>query len=593
MKNSAFLGFILIIILGITVYANSLNGKFIWDDNFLVKNNIHIKSWSNMQDIFTKHIGAGTEVTGGKSPYYRPLQIVTYMIDYSLWGLNAKGYHITNVLIHILVALSVYWLINILSGNKIISLFTGIFFVVHPVHTEVVSYISSRADSLSALFIFLCLIFYIKYLNLNKVIFYFFMLLSYVLAILSREGSLIFPLLLLLYHYAFKKKLKIPQFLPILGITFTYILLRNIYLKPLLSYAVYNTTFLQRLPGFFIATTNYIRLLFLPFDLHMGYGDKLFSFIKPNVLLGILVLFLFSIYAFRKKSSNHLIFFGIFWFFIAGLPQSNLYPVGAYMAEHWLYIPSIGFFLVFSILLNNIWNLKNGKLFVIIIVTSLIGFYSYLTIKQNNYWKNPINFYETTLEYIHDDPRLYDGLGISYRNVGRSDKAITFHKKAIEIAPNFAPSYMNLGNAYFDIGETEKAISLFKKAIEIRPHHPIAYHNLGIVYKNAGNIEEAILLYKKAIEIAPYYGQAHVRLGEAYNDIGKTNEAIELYKKALQIDPHFAEAHNNLAEIYYSQKQYDLAVEHCVIAIRFGYNVRPEFAKLLLDYTKTNKLHEK
>ena len=101
-KKKFFLPIILIIILGFAVYGNSLNGQFIWDDEHLIENNPNIKSWSYLPRIFTEDIGAG----GGKEySFYRPLQMMTYMADYSLWRLNVKGYHLTNIILHILVAL--------------------------------------------------------------------------------------------------------------------------------------------------------------------------------------------------------------------------------------------------------------------------------------------------------------------------------------------------------------------------------------------------------------------------------------------------------------------------------------------------------
>ena len=158
----------LLIVLGFVVYGNSLCGEFLYDDILLVRDNIHIKDWTQIGSIFTKSIGSG--YFAGKLVSYRPLQMFTYMIDYSLYGLDVRGYHLTNTLIHILVALAVYWFINILYKKNILSLLASLLFLVHPIHTEAVSYISGRADPLAALFMLLCFIFYIKCIRLNKII---------------------------------------------------------------------------------------------------------------------------------------------------------------------------------------------------------------------------------------------------------------------------------------------------------------------------------------------------------------------------------------------------------------------------------------
>jgi hypothetical protein len=86
----------LIIIMGFAVYANSLKGEFVWDDFFFVKYNTFIKDWSNLLNIFMKDAGSG-QLIREKSAIYRPLQMVTYMIDYSIGGLNVLGYHVSDI----------------------------------------------------------------------------------------------------------------------------------------------------------------------------------------------------------------------------------------------------------------------------------------------------------------------------------------------------------------------------------------------------------------------------------------------------------------------------------------------------------------
>jgi len=145
-KMHIFFSVLLIIILGFAIYGNSLYGQFIWDDKYLIEKNITITNWSNLPRIFTEDIVSGA---GRRSQSYRPFQMLTYMIDFSLWKSDVRGYHLTNVLLHILVALGIYGLIITIFKDNLLSLLTGIFFVVHPIHTEAVTYVSGRADSLA------------------------------------------------------------------------------------------------------------------------------------------------------------------------------------------------------------------------------------------------------------------------------------------------------------------------------------------------------------------------------------------------------------------------------------------------------------
>jgi len=312
-KKHILFSVFLIIVLGFAVYSNSLGGEFLWDDRYLVKENIHIRDWSNLEQVFTRDIGAGA---GRKYNFYRPIQICTYMVDYSFWKMNPRGYHLTNILLHISVALALFWFINLLFQNRHLSLIASSLFVVHPIHTEVVSYISGRSDSLSALFMILCCIFYIKQLTLKNISIFMLMVASYALALLSRESSLILPAALLLYHFTFQKKIKPAFFCPLLALSFIYVILRLTVLKFTTPEAAQvSTVLLERLPGFFVVLFKYIQLLFLPFNLHMEYGGKLFAFSDPKAIFGILIFVILVIVAFRKREENNLVMFSVLWFF--------------------------------------------------------------------------------------------------------------------------------------------------------------------------------------------------------------------------------------------------------------------------------------
>jgi tetratricopeptide (TPR) repeat protein len=508
-----FLPVILIIILGFAVYGNSLNGKFIWADNALVKDNAYIKDFSRyVQNLFTEDIGSGS---GIMSKSYRPLQMLTYCLDYCLWKLDARGYHLTNILLHISVALAIYWLINILYNHLFLAFLTSALFLVHPVHSEAITYISGRADALSSLFLLLCIIFYIKGTDTKKIVFYLVGLFSFILALLSRESSLILPVLLILFHYAFKKRLRIKMFLPILGVGVIYILLRLTVLSYLLPDGSSAENIFTRLPGFLVAITNYTRLLLLPFNLHMQYGDKVFNLTNFQAMLGLVILLSYLIYALRKRNQNQLLFFSTSWLFIALLPQSNLYPINAYMAEHWLYLPSIGFFLILSKGLTSLYVAKNRKILVMVLIIGLLTFYSFLTIKQNNYWREPIIFFERTLSFVPDSPEMHNNLGIAYAEADRQQEAIASYKKAIELAADHAMAYFNLGNAYSSLDRKQEAIASYKRAIELNPGYAKAYYNLAALYHEQRDYELANDYYRKARELGH---KVHLEVLEVLND---------------------------------------------------------------------------
>ncbi|MFH1752990.1 MAG: tetratricopeptide repeat protein, partial [Candidatus Omnitrophota bacterium] len=499
-KRNAFLSILAIFVLALALYSNSLDGKFVWDDAYLVKNNIYIKSWGHISKVFTKDIAAGAQT---QSNFYRPIQILSYIFDHSFWGLDVRGYHITNIMLHALTAACVYWLAMLLFANQRLSVVSSVLFVVHPVMTEAVCYISGRADLLAGLFMLLSVILYVRSLRIQRSMpSYIAALIAYVLALLSRESPLMMPVLLLLYHYAFKVRLRLGRFLPLVGVAALYIILRFTHLKDLLPHSVVSTTLFQRAPGFFLALTEYMRLLILPLGLHMEYGDGLFSLSNPKAIAGVFILAGLLVFAFKKRGTP-IIFFSIMWFLLTILPQSNLYPINAYMAEHWLYMPSIGFFILVAACLDRAY-LKNGYRNLALAATVLLTvFFSYLTVLQSLTWRDPIAFYERTLTYAPDSFRTHNSLGILY------DKA----------------------------GDPERAIAAYKRSIECNPSFIYPYHNLATVYAAKNDTEEAIRWYQKALEVSPKFGGTHFNLGNLYSKMGKLDKAIESYKKALELYP--------------------------------------------------------
>ncbi len=594
MEKTIFRSVFVIIILGLIVYANSLNARFVWDDDKLVSENAYIRNWSYVPKIFTEEIGAGA---GEEFNFYCPIQILTYRIDYALWRLREQGYHLTNILLHISVALAIYWFVNILYDDRFISLITSAFFVVHPVHTEAVAYVSGRADSLALLFMLLSIIFYIK--NRDSALFfktctsskirrcpyfYFFALLCYISALLSREGSIILPVLLLLYHYTFNKRVTIKSFLPMLTVTVIYIALRITLLSSILPDLSPHPPLIQRIPAIFVAIANYARLLILPLNLHMEYGNLLFNFWDPKVILGILITAYLLAYAFKERKAKGLAFFSISWFFITLLPVSGIYPLSVYMAEHWLYLPSIGFFLILAKCLNFAYRNRNLKTLTVSFTVVLLCFYSYLTIRQCGYWKEPIFFYKRTMEYAPNSKRIRNNLGKACSDAGKYEEAISLYKKVLELDPDYVDAHYNLGTAYDAIGKPEEAIASYKKAIEIDPTYSKAYNNLGKAYSDIGEKDKVLAMYKKAIGLNPNYRDAYYNLGNEYRRSGKNGRAIELYKRALEIDPYLTQAHNNLAVVYFYEEQYDLAIQHCDRAIKLGLRIHPGFLKDLEEY---------
>lgn len=575
----------LIVVLGCASYASSLKGGFVLDDQDIIVRNAYIKSGLTLSNILKEDL---TPAGKKKYGFYRPVAQLSYRIDYTLWKLNTLGYHLTNMILHILAALALYWLAQAIFQEKLLSLLAAMLFVSHPAHVETVAYISDRADILAALFMLLSLIFYVKQLGDKRPGRDIFLSVScFVVALLSKENSIILPALLVVYHFAFWKRVRLSAFLPIAILPVVYLTARILFFKSAAIDANSITTIWQRMPAFFAAIPGYIRLLVLPLGLHMDYGNPLFKFTHPRVMAGIILLTAFVVYALRyilkPKRGGALIFFSVSWFFVSLLPVSNIYYLFSYMAEHFLYLPSIGFCLILSEGIKRLYKTDRYRITAMILAVSVVAGYSYLTFGQNDYWRDPAKMYARTLEYNPKSVNAMINLSNFYKNNGDTKGAIDLLKKAIALEPFNGIAFNNIAMIYEEMGQHDTAESLYKKAIGLDLHYVASYNNLGVLYENAGRIEDATALYKRAIDVNPNYAAPYNNLGAIYGNKGRLQEARILYEKAIKVDPDYAEAYDNLSRYYFQKREYKQAIEYCDKAVRRGV-VNYELIKALEPY---------
>lgn len=545
-KKQNLIAVILIAFIGLIIYANSLFNSFIWDDYSLVVNNQLIRSFDYIKRIFKANLY--NELRGVRATdFYRPVQNLTYTLDYRFFGLNPFGYHLSNILFHILNALLVYCLIFIMAKRRDLALITGLLFVVHPVHTEAVTYIAGRADLLVALFMLLSMIFFViypRYINLKKNIFYILSLFCFILALLSKELAIILPLILLLYDFSFSEAKPgnlvafLKRYSAFLIVDLIYISLRLTTLHFASSEGVYLTgiyPFYSRLIIFLHAFNIYFRVLFFPLDLHMcrifvlslKLLDPVTFFSGLSFLLSVALI----IYAYKK---SRLIFFGGLWYLILLFPQSGFYPINAFMADHFLYLPSIGFFFILSIILT---RYLTRKLLIVLMIT-LLGFYSTITIIRNYEWRNPGYFYRQVIERSPYCLDAYVNLGVYYRDKGQYEQAEKLFKKAVDYKFKYYLTGRYLADVYAARGKYDEAIAELNKILNLVPGYQEAevYNNLGYIYQIRKSYKEAADNYKRALEIDPDLAMVRCNLASAYLYLGKTKESFQEFEKVLGIE---------------------------------------------------------
>ena len=487
---------VLLFFLCLAAYAGSLTNDFVWDDGLLIQSNPRIESFSNIPQVFKEDLFYMSAER--KTGYYRPILIVSYMFDYVLWKRNPFGFHLTNVLLQFVTAVIVFFLFRYLMQDKWKGFFVASLFSVHPAFYPIVGYVAGRSDILGLFFGILS--FYLAVLSFNdekKRILVLPSLISYGLAILSREYYLIMPLfsaayLVLLKKDHLPKKLISLYFGGCLSLLLIYLWLRVPLLNtPRETGGIAGELFWIRVGLLPYIVTNYLITLLVPFDVHMGKGLVYQSLAEPRFILSDaaaigLICFLWY---FSRKGKNLEKFF-LSWFLIAIIPLSHLlYPLSAVVADHWIYLGSLGIFGILSCYWRR-WLIRWGKVWGIVGLVGLVSIYAGVTVYQGQFWKDEEVFFKRLIEKNPRDGQFYYNLGWAYEKRGDYPEALTLYDQAIRMREN-ALFFWSRGHLELRMGQLDKALSDFQRAVQLKPDW-IDYHNdLGVAYAKLGMLEKA------------------------------------------------------------------------------------------------------
>lgn len=608
MQTKTVYCYLILAAISFLVYFNAIGNQFVFDDESLIQNNESIRGVHYIPGYFTGEEGFHKVI----GRYYRPVVSSTYAIDYSIWGLDPKGFHITNILIHTIATLILFSLLMHIFGRErrgVYASFLGtIIFAVHTIHTEAVTWVSGRTDSIVTLFFFAAFLFFIKYRqeNENNNKYLYLTLLMYLFGLLSKEMIITFPVIIFLYDTILGKKsvkeiLSKPEpYIWIIGLTFFYLVIRYLALMELPERESY-LYFIGK-DGMTVFATMiktipvYIKLLFIPTQLlyhYNGYIPDSNSIFETNVLITLLLILGLLIYAVIIKKQFPIVSFAILFFFVSLLPVMNIIPTMNLMAERFLYMPS----LVVSLLAGWFYfkfestKAKDAVAIIIIIVTVC---YAYLTLERNKDWFDNDTLYATG-EGIDANVLLVNA-GNIYANRTEYDEAAARYRRAIEIREQSVLAHHNLGLIHLIRHELDSAEYRFKRGIEIDSLAPDGYYQLAGVYRMQGRIDEAEKMLNKLQSIAPdFKGSSEllrsIRAGQEpevdymknqivalknrqsfqfYNE-EKYREAIVLLQELVEINPDDKGGYfNNIAMCYEAMGNLDSAKVMFTEAINLG-----------------------
>ena len=480
MSRSCVLHIIFLVIAATAVYATSLGGDFVYDDKPMITAYEFVQDIGNVPAAFV----SPTSIYGNVN-YYRPLQTVSYMVDYFLWGELPAGFHVTNILFHVLAVILVYAFIMTLFREKTVAFMAALMFAVHPVHTTVVSYIAGRADAMLCVFTLGALTLYIRFRYGGKgIAYYAFSILFFVLALTTKETAMIIPVVIALFDSYGRRFTRLeagprpgPYQSAFWVILAAYVLFRMMRMSFFVEGAMAPFPFANRLITAPYNMAQYLRLTFFPNDLHMGRQPWIAgSLFEGKVLVSIIVIALVAFFAHRSRSSEKPVWFGLCWFTVMILPTLNIItPLFYTIAENWLYVPSIGLFLAIAWLANRAYkklassSLPVSRYGITAVMAVYILTMAAITTNHNKVWKDEITLGMNALRFSPREFKIYNNIGVEYLSRGQLDEAEEYFWECLEIKPDTGMAYFNLYRVYSKRGDRAGAIQYLNKARQLDP----------------------------------------------------------------------------------------------------------------------------
>ena len=426
----------------------------------------------------------------------------------------------------------------------------ALLFAVHPVHAEAITYISQRSDPLAASFMLAALLWAVDGRMVAAPI-------AFALALLSRESAAILLLLLPMVLLAVgpipgdvrsRVRSVLRRWLPFAVVGALYVVARSLVVPRIVPREETTLSLASRLLTLPEVVRTYLGLLVAPVDLYMERNLAPASAGDPATWTAAGIVFALGAAALAVRRSAWPVTFGVLWFAVALLPVANIVPLPTFVAEHWLYVPSMGLFLAAGWILVNVVARGRTRIAVPVLLV-LLTIYGARTIRRNADWRDEQTFFEATLRHAPSSAVVHGRLGRAYLASGEIGKARTALTCAVEMQPDHVRSsdaYTLLGMIAEREGRPEEAIRLHRRAIELNAHPAAAYTNLASVLQGLGRWDEAHDALQAALRADPTLVVAHVNLGNLLAQVGENAGALHAYERAIELDSSYALAYRNL-----------------------------------------------
>lgn len=609
--------YLLFLVLTFLFYGNSLKNKYSLDDDYITVTNFPVKGqpyspnnnlikdgFKSIPKIWVSRYAHDAEASFD----YRPVVTSSFAIEYAIFGQNPSISHLINVFLYFIVVCLLYDVLLILFENKkeqlFLSFITSLLFLIHPIHSEVVNSLKCRDELLATLFSLIALKHAFSFLFKPTIKDALFIILFLFLAFFSKLSAVLLmtaiPLMFAFYRKPqFKKTILIS-----LGLFILYHLFQrfmNLMPEEELKRVFYhfenpmfteNYSFLDKL---FIGIKTfgfYIQILFFSFPLRYYYGADMFDFsstINGYFIISFVFVFFSITYYWQTKNKDFL-----FAFLLLGLlmfPFLNIFtPVAGILGERLLFIPSIAFCLLISIILkpafknfefDKISILFSKPLIYLTVITAIAMIY---TINRNSKWYNKLTLFENDIPFLTKSAKANSLIANEYFEMLRLpnakyppqiliQKCIKHYSQAVTNDSSFFSAYNNAGVIYYSyLNDYKTAKKLFSLAIRHKPLYSQAYENLGNCFKQEKNFTKAFWCYKKSYEINSKQYSAYIAAMTMFFDSKNYDKCLEIVHLARFNIPNNYELTAQEANCYLMKKDLKTALEKYEEAYKFNPN---------------------
>lgn len=563
-----------LVLLTLLVYRDAPSFQFVnFDDGLYVTSNRHVQkglTWDGFLWAWQANVASN----------WHPLTMLSHMLDCELYGLNPRGHHLTNLLLHLANVWLLFEVLRRMTGRAGPSAFVAALFGVHPTHVESVAWIAERKDVLSGLFFLLTLGAYHRWVRDRTPRRYVLVALLMACGLLSKPMLVTLPCVLLLLDVWPLGRLrfaeihsprdlwqgvrpllveKIPLF--VLSVASSAV---TVYAQQGSLATLEAVSAGRRVGNALVSYVIYLGKNFWPAKLAAFYPLPGVVPLEKTLGATALLLAITALVVWRIRRSPFLAV-GWFWFLGMLVPVIGLIQVGRQaMADRYTYLPSIGLFLAVTWgvteLLGTESRMRRAALTGAALV--VVGALSIAAHAQAATWKDSLTLFSHALTATRNNYLAHLNVAVALSHRGDQEGALRHYREVLRIQPNLAEAHAALGTALRRWGRTAEALPHLRRAVRIKPGRARLRHTLAVALEELGHKDEAMVELRKAIELSPRMADAHYGLGALLQEQGKVDEALEHYRTALEINPDLNGLYAPTATLLARQGELGEAVRH-------------------------------